>query len=123
MPITLESRIRRMQVVNLPHEVFCRERCGCAEMTVVVVAENPRTGDRAPKRVTKLVPASMTWLALERRDGLPRAILDVPEVKAALAHRHLRLVEDVPDHVASASTGPGSHSPSPAPSAPAPKGA
>jgi hypothetical protein len=99
MPITLESRVRRMQVLNLPHEAFCRDRCACTETTVVVVAENPRTGDRAPKRVSKKLPTSMTWLALERRAGLSRVLLEVPDVKAAIAQGHLRLVEQAPDPV------------------------
>ena len=93
MPITLESRIRRMQVVNLPHEAFCRERCECTEMTVVIAAENPRTGERAPTRVSKRVPTSMTWLAGERRTGLTSVLLEVPDVKAAIACGFLRLVE------------------------------
>ena len=50
MPITLESRVRRMQVVNLPHDAFCRERYACTETTVVIVAENLRTGRSACRR-------------------------------------------------------------------------
>jgi hypothetical protein len=102
MPITLENRLRRMLVVNLPHDVFCNDRCACTETTVVVTAENPRTGDCAPKRVSKHLPSSMTWLALERRAGLPSALLEVPDVKDAIARRQLRLVEQTPDPIAHA---------------------
>jgi len=97
MPITLESRVRRMQVFNLPHEAFCRDGCACSQTTVVVTAENPRTGERARKHVVKTVPASMTWLAGERRDGLPAALLEVPDVKAAIDRGHLRLAKQTPD--------------------------
>lgn len=97
MPITLESRVRRMQVFNLPHEAFCKGACACSETTVVVVAEHPRTGDRAPKHVAKRVPPSMTWLARERRAGLPSVLLEVPDVKAAIARGYLRVVEQTPD--------------------------
>lgn len=125
MPITLESRVRRMQVVNLPHEVCCRDACACTETTVVVVAENPRTGDRAPKRVTKAVPDSMTWLALERRAGLPSALLEVPDVQAALARGDLRLVEQTPEPapVAPARASNAAAMPGPSSAAPAAKGA
>ena len=78
------------------------DRCVCTETTVVVTAENPRTGDRAAKRVAKHLPPSMTWLALERREGLPSALLEVPDVKAAIACRHLRLLEQTPDPIARA---------------------
>ena len=116
MPITLESRVRRMQVFNLPHESFCRDRCACSQTTVVVTAENPRTGERARKHVPKTVPGSMTLLAGERRDGLPTALLEVPDVKTAIAHGHVRLVAQTPDPASTPST------PS-APSVPGPKGA
>jgi hypothetical protein len=103
MPITLENRVRRMLVVNLPHDVSCRERCACTETTVVVTAENPRTGDRASQRVAKQLPAAMTWLALERRAGLPSALLEVPDIRAAIGRGHLRLVEQTPDPAPAAS--------------------
>ena len=113
MPITLESRVRRMQVFNLPHEAFCKDACGCSETTVVIVAENPRTGDRAPKHVAKRVPASMTWLARERRAGLPSVLLEVPDVKAAIGRGYLRVVEQSPD-VADATATSTPASPAPA---------
>jgi hypothetical protein len=97
MPIILENRVRRMLVFHLPHDVCCRDECACLETTVVLTAENPRTGDRARKHVPRKVPGSMTWLALERRTGLPNTLLEVPEIRAAIARRELRLVEQTPD--------------------------
>src|SRR5262249_16758373 len=97
MPVTLESRVRQMQVFNLPHGAYCKERCACSERTVMVVEVNPRTGERAPRSVTRKTPGSLTLLARERRAELPSAILDVPEVKAAIARGRVRVVEQTPD--------------------------
>ncbi len=97
MPVTLESRTRRMQVFHLPHEVFCRDRCSCAEVVVFVVAEHPRTGERARKRVVKRVPGSITFLARERKPDLPAALLELAQVKAAIGRGYLRIVAQAPD--------------------------
>jgi phage baseplate assembly protein W len=101
MPVTLESRVRQMQVFNLPHYAYCKDGCACSDTMVVVVAQNPRTGERAPRHVVRKTPTSMTLLARERRSGLPVRILEVPEVKAAITRRLVRVVEQTPDHPAS----------------------
>lgn len=100
MPVTVQSRTRRMQVFHLPHDVFCRVQCACAEVTVVVVAENPRTGERAPKQLRKKVAGSITLLALERKAGVPAALLELAEVKTAIGRGYLRVVEQTPDDAA-----------------------
>ncbi len=98
MTVTLESRVRQMQVFNLPHEAFCRDgQCACSAMAVVVIEENPRTGERAPRNFQKKAPASLTLLALERRCGLPNVLLDVPDVRASIARGRVRVVEQSPD--------------------------
>jgi hypothetical protein len=98
MAVTLENRLRQMQVFNLAHDAYCRGReCACSEVTVVVTDENPRTGERAPKRVPKKVPAALTLLAREVRDGLPDAVLRAPEVRAAIDRGALRVVRQAPD--------------------------
>lgn len=97
MPVTLESRIRQMQVFNLDHEAYCAgAECACSDITTQVVEENPRTGERAPRQVTKRAPGSLTLLARERRDGLRDSILAVPEVRAALERGLVRIVEQTP---------------------------
>ena len=120
MPVTLESRARRMQIFHLPHDVFCRDRCACAEVAVVVVAENPRTGERAPKHVRKKVPGSLTFLALERKPGLPSALIEVAEVKAAIGRGYLRIIEQTPDKPAAPAAAENAppHAPAPAANAP-----
>lgn len=112
MPVTLESRARRMQVFLLPHDVFCRDQCACAEVTVVVIAENPRTGERAPKHVLKTVPGSITFLALERKPGLPSVLLELAQVKAAIGRGYLRVIEQASVKAAAPGTaGAGTGSP------------
>ena len=129
MPVTLESRSRRMQVFHLPHEVCCRDRCACADVAVFVVAENPRTGERARKTVVKQVPGSITFLARERKENLPAALLELAQVKTAIGRGYLRIVSQLPDdatppvataaavtpaHVAMAAPGQPAVGPSPA---------
>jgi len=98
MPVTLENRLRQMQVFNLDHEAYCAgDRCACTEVTAVVLDENPRTGERAPRRVTRRAPASLTLLARERRPGLPGSVLDLPEVRAAIAKGHLLVIAQTAD--------------------------
>ncbi len=94
MPVILESRLRQIQVFNLDHEAYCTgAKCACSEVTAIVLDENPRTGERAPRRVTRRAPASLTLLARERRAGLPESVLRVPEVSAAIARGFVRVVE------------------------------
>ena len=98
MPVTLQNRLRQMQVFNLPHDAYCQGReCSCSDVTIVVIDENPRTGDRAPRHVTRKTPGSLTLLAHEKRAGLPDAVLHVPEVTAAISRGHVRIIEQTPD--------------------------
>jgi hypothetical protein len=98
MPLTLENRLRQMLIFNLPHETYCRPSgCACSDIVSVIIGENPRTGERAPRHVPKKVPDSLTFLALERRSGLPSVLLDVPDVRAAIAKGHLRVLKQEPD--------------------------
>jgi hypothetical protein len=114
-----------MQVFHLVHDVFCRDRCACAEVAVVAVAENPRTGERAPKHLNKKVPGSITFVALERKPSLPSTVLELAQVKAAIGRGYLRVVEQTADKAAApaaAAAVPASpaHSPALAASAPPP---
>ena len=59
----------------------------------MVVDENPRTGERAPRRVTRRAPGSLTLLARERRQGLPDSVLQVAEVRAAIDRGAVRVLE------------------------------
>ena len=94
MPVTLKNTERQMRVFNLRHDIFCRAMgsCGCKELAVTTVEENPMTGERMPKPQKRRVPRSLTLLALEKREGLPDAILELPEVKRAVENRSLRVL-------------------------------
>jgi len=97
MPVMLENRIRQMQVFNLEHDAYCAAgECGCSDITTVVMEENPRTGERAPRHVTKKAPASLTLLARERRDGLRDSIVSVAEVRSAIDRGLVRIVAQTP---------------------------
>ncbi len=97
MPVTLESRLRQMQVFNLDHPFYCAAgRCTCGDIEVLVVEENPRTGEQVPRRVSKKAPAALTLLARERREGLRDSVLSVPAVRAAVERGHVRVVEQTP---------------------------
>jgi hypothetical protein len=106
MPVTLQSRARRMQVFHLRHDVVCRDHCACEEVTAVTVAENPRTGERARKQLSKKVPGSITFLALEQKPGLPSTLLELAQVKTAIDRGYLRIVEHTPDSAPRVPSGP-----------------
>ena|SRR5215831_1434656 len=93
MPVTIESRLRQIQVFNLAHTSFCKEACACTDIVVMGVHEDPRTGQRARRALPRKVAASLTLLARERREGLPDVVLRVPEVAAAIARGHVRVIE------------------------------
>lgn len=95
MPVTIRNTERRMKVVNLPHESYCKGagKCSCSKETVTVVVQDPRTGERSPVSREKRIPSSLTLLSMETRKDLPDAVLEVPEVKRALRAGRLRVVE------------------------------
>lgn len=97
MPVILENRTRRMQVFHLPHDLCCRGCCTCTEQVVVTTVEHPRTGERAQRPHRKVVPGSITFLALERKANLPSGLLQVAEVKEAIDRGYLRVVEQTSD--------------------------
>src|SRR5205823_2137782 len=91
--------------------------------TTVAVAENRRTGERARQQLTKKVPGSITFLALERKQGLQAALLGVSEIKAAIDRGYVRVVEHTPDAaVAPVPSSAAAGSAPPSGSGPAPAG-
>ena len=98
MAVALKNKERRMQVYNLPHDIYCQAvgECSCQEKTVTTIAENPLTGDRMPKPVRKKLAGSLTLLALEKRDGLHEAVLEIPEVKRAVERGRLKVLTAQP---------------------------
>ncbi|WP_428264544.1 hypothetical protein [Haliangium sp.] len=96
MTITLENRERRMQVFNLPHDIYCEavEYCACAATDVTTLLEDARTGERMARTATRRIPASITLLARESRRGLPEAVLRIPEIRRAVDRRALRVLTE-----------------------------
>lgn len=121
MPVTLQNRLRQMQVFNLDHAAYCGPTgCACIDTTVTVSVEDPRTGERRPRQLDKKIPQSLTLLALERRTELPDTVLDVSEVRAAIDAGTVRVLAQPPVAPASAQDGAGTSSvsnsaPSPGP--------
>ena len=69
------------------------------------------------------MPGSLTLLARERKAGLPSVLLEVPEIRAAIASGHVRVVEQVPDPAPTPAAMPAAatvvpHAAVPAPAAP-----
>jgi hypothetical protein len=95
MSIVIKNMERRMRIINLPHETYCKAagRCACAKETVTTVVHDPKTGERSMVSRVKRIPSSLTILGLEAREGLPDALLEIPEVKRALRAGRLRIVE------------------------------
>lgn len=92
--ITIKNQTRRMQVYNLPHDIYCAAtgHCTCETVEVITVVENPITGDRSPRTVTKYLPASVTLLAGAHWPGQPGDVLRIPEIQRAVARGTLRVI-------------------------------
>ena len=97
MSVILENRLQRLQVFNLEHESFCKDgECSCSTTLVKTIEYHPRTGEKGSRLLKRLTPKSLTLLALERRSGLPAAVLTVPDVARAIFLKQVRVVEQAP---------------------------
>jgi hypothetical protein len=109
--ITLRNRTKRLLVLNLPHAVVPE----AAAMTVVGVREHdatpvkgpadgtsPNAGAKTLKTFRRPVSGSVTLTARgcaekgDRAEGLPRSVLQAPDVKAALRKGDVEVVEEAP---------------------------
>lgn len=96
--IVLWGNIVAMQTFNLPHELVCTELdCKCVHRVVGVRNHDPVTGIRDVKAIHRRMCQSVTIMAKgtpgSRSEPMPRSILRVPDVHAAVARGDLR-VED-----------------------------
>lgn len=89
--INVEGRAKRPQSFNLPHDTFCRAMgtCSCTTMTVSTTVWSPGDQQRHLRSVEKLVCSSFS-IGHRGVVTMPRAVLDCPEVKAALEKGWLR---------------------------------
>ena len=90
--VTVESRLKQMQVFNLDHEVCCKTKCGCKEEITTVTKKHPKTGMEGPARVKKRHAGVVTFLAREKIPDLSDSFLKLQTVKTAIANRSLRVV-------------------------------
>ncbi len=89
--VCLEDLSGRIQVFNLPHEVYCDDdRCGCA-MTQrhenVVTAE----GRGGIKVIAVRLCDSVTLLPNAKTGPLHKSVIDCPDVKSAMLARPTRV--------------------------------
>lgn len=83
---------RKMQSFNLPHEVYCEAigECGCSTMPVTTSFYSKVDQTFHKKIISQRICKSITV-----RHGhsitVPRAVLECPEVKAALESKPARL--------------------------------
>jgi len=80
--------------MHLPHASYCAAsgKCACIKQEIATLVEDPSTGKRLPKRTTKLIPSTLRLMAGSTAGKLPEAVLQAPEVKAAITNK---LVADV----------------------------
>ena len=104
-------------VATLYHDVFCaaQKACGCEreQVTRPVRRADGTFGNRTEMR---LIPKSITVPERGRLLGLPQAVLEIPQVKAAMKQRPPILRAIIIDETAAAT--PIGVAPSPTPSQP-----
>ena len=87
MTVTLVNNTRRMQVFNLPHDLYCAAlgRCEC-RMPATPKARPLGTAAQVggAVRTRRRVCPSLTFAAGATQGGLPDAVLAAPEVDRAV---------------------------------------
>lgn len=97
MSVTLQHRLKQMRAYNLDHAHYCRAlgRCECTTIETRVVVRKPVPGVQT---ATKSAPAVLTLLGSETKPGLPQAILQAPDIAAAIKRGDIRATT-VPEFV------------------------
>lgn len=108
MTISLTNITTFPFTINLYHEIYCKAGgpCNCVKKTfahfiypTMKLGEPMPAGEKTIEYDTKLQPASLDIPAKSTVEGLHKAVLEIPQVKAALYPRNpkfkiLRLTED-----------------------------
>lgn len=87
----LKNKSRTPEVINLDHDVVCADECGCTEITQLVVALNPQTGEKGRREITRSICASLHILPGMTVE-VPDTVIDLPVVEALLREGRLVLV-------------------------------
>jgi hypothetical protein len=89
MPVTLHHRVKTMRAYNLDHAHYCAAlgHCECATIETRVMVRKPVPG---LQMATKSAPAVLTLLGSETKPGLPLAILQAPDIAAAVRRGDIR---------------------------------
>ena len=89
--IMLQDLSGRLQVYNLPHEVYCKGRtceCGSYDRQTAVIRSDGKGGI---KKTEIRLPRSITVLPKETVGPFPECVKQCPDIKSALRARPTRL--------------------------------
>jgi hypothetical protein len=91
--IALQEVKNRMQVFNLPHEVFCKARkaCVCKQEYHERIKEDLAKGERWRKRERIRICKSVTLMPRGYSEPLPSEVLECPEIKSAIDRQYVRV--------------------------------
>jgi len=86
--VRIMNRARRVLVVVLDHNTFCRGagKCYCCKRSVIT--RDDQQGERRTTKRSRMVPDSLTILGRETVVA-PRALLELPLIKAGLSRGEL----------------------------------
>lgn len=106
MHVTLQNKARRLVCFVLPHAIACAEdHCLCSRQRTGSTRHDPVTGHKHVEARVRKLAGSVTLTAMghdgDTVKGLPLGVLDVPEIKAAIARRELVATKH-PKHAAPA---------------------
>lgn len=96
MSTTIINVSKRRKIISLDHPAFYSGRYGFRRRVIRTSDLNPKTGVRGVLEQRKGTPGTLTLLAGQRLEGLPDAIVGVPDVKRLRAAGDIRL-EVAPD--------------------------
>ena len=91
--VVIQSLVPRMQVFNLPHEVYCSKmgQCFCHDDDVVISVYPTVDKGRARHLLRKKKRMNSTLsIRFRERLAVPRAALACPEVASALRQKWIR---------------------------------
>jgi hypothetical protein len=101
--LKIQNASRRLQVYDLAAPAFQDNTSAHGyKLQHVHVVEHSKNGKLAARRLPRMFPTSITFLAGETISNLPNEVLDVPAVQAAVARGELRVLSRTKDEPAAA---------------------
>lgn len=91
--VTLRNRTKRIKIVNLTHATVCAGECLCEKTEFRSQTHDAKTGETGVRVLDRRLNASVHLLPGEWSDPLPDAVLNVPQIKAAVKKREVESKE------------------------------